>query len=677
MALNSSPEACAPAPATPRSSSSILPTLGGEPLTSARERAAAPGPSEQAGHSEHVVQFYESEQFLLDSVQRFVAAGLRSGQAAIVAATRPHLDELERRWMEDGLDLADARERAQYVPLEATETLSRLCVNGSPDAEQFERIIGATVAAAAARHPAGIVAFGELVALLTREGRHTEAMKLEDLWNGLAEKHQFALLCGYPLADFVSESGRRPFHRICHQHTRLVPAESYSGAGDEAERLGKVLSLQRKALALEQEIADREHAEDALRAAERRRDEFLATLAHELRNPLAPMRNAVEIMRLANRDYDTITTARGLVERQLDYLVRLVDDLLDVSRITRGRVELRTTLVDLRSITQLALEITEPLLAEKRQRLRVEQPGEPLLVQGDATRLAQVLSNLLNNSVAHSEPGSVITIRLSREEHQAVMQVADRGAGIAPELLPRVFEMFAVPTLASEGAPGGVGIGLTLVKYLVELHGGTVQARSDGLNTGSTFTVRLPLADTRGSGANDCSSVHRSPSADSSADGSASRSPGGDGSGPRDTPDAREAFDTEVDLPAPKRILVADDNRDAAASLAMILELDGHTVRTAYDGAEALLIAAEFEPDVLLLDIGMPRLDGYEAARLARAQPWGRRAKVVALTGWGLPEDRRRTQEAGFDHHLLKPCTPEALRAALGDIPAGTDDPPA
>jgi signal transduction histidine kinase len=252
--------------------------------------------------------------------------------------------------------------------------------------------------------------------------------------------------------------------------------------------------LTQKTAALELETGTRKRVEDALHEAERRRDEFLATLAHELRNPLAPMRNASEIMRLAAGDGATMAAARALIERQLDHLVRLIDDLLDVSRVTRGRLELRKQRIHLMTAVVMALETTRPVIERKRQELRVEAAGGPLMVDGDVTRLAQVLATLIDNSALYSEPGSSITVTLARDGGAAVVQVSDHGIGIVAELLPGVFDMFARPSPAGIGARSGLGIGLTLVKRLVELHGGSIEAQSEGLNRGSTFTVRLPLA---------------------------------------------------------------------------------------------------------------------------------------------------------------------------------------
>jgi signal transduction histidine kinase/ActR/RegA family two-component response regulator len=389
--------------------------------------------------------------------------------------------------------------------------------------------------------------------------------------------------------------------------------------------------------AAQQEITERRRAEarlreseEALRDADRRKDEFLATLAHELRNPLAPIRNAVEILRLTQADPVAAASARQLLERQLKHLVRLIDDLLDVSRITQGRLELRREKLDLAIALRMAVETSRPLIESRQHTLHVTAPAASYFVDADATRIAQVFANLLNNSAKYSPAGSSITVRVTREGAYSVTTISDNGVGIPHAMLTRVFEMFERVDREPEVAQDGLGIGLTLVRRLVELHGGTVTAQSEGLNRGSTFVVRLPLWETATAPAE----IH--PAVAESSDGAARR-----------------------------KILVVDDNRDSAMSLSLLLELDGHDVRRAYDGLEALEIADHFRPEVTLLDIGMPKLDGYGAARELRQREWAKDTLLVALTGWGQQEDKRLAREAGFDHHMVKPVDPETLRRLL------------
>jgi PAS domain S-box-containing protein len=380
------------------------------------------------------------------------------------------------------------------------------------------------------------------------------------------------------------------------------------------------------------DVTDRKRAEEALREADRRKDDFLATLAHELRNPLAPLRTGLHLLRLAGPDRATAEQALAVMERQLAQMVRLIDDLMDLSRITRGKLRLRKERVDLADVVRSAVETARPLIETSAHRLAVALPPEPVWLDADPTRLAQVLANLLNNAAKYTERGGDISLTAARAEGEVVVSVRDTGIGIAAEHLPRLFEMFSQAAPALERSQGGLGIGLALVEGLVEMHGGTVAAKSEGPGKGSELVVRLPVAD---------ASPVPAPSV-----------PGGERPG----------------ASLGRRVLVADDNRDAADSLATMLRLAGHEVHAAHDGQEAVEAAAWFRPEVALLDIGMPRLNGYEAARRIRELPWGKGVVLVAVTGWGQEEDRRRAREAGFDHHLTKPADPAAIERLLAGV---------
>jgi signal transduction histidine kinase/ActR/RegA family two-component response regulator len=359
-----------------------------------------------------------------------------------------------------------------------------------------------------------------------------------------------------------------------------------------------------------------------LRASDRRKDEFLAILAHELRNPLAPMLNSLHVLR-ASAEPVQRRHAVSVMDRQLGHLVRLVDDLLDVSRITTGKLELRTETVKLVEALEHAVERVQPEIQHKTQELVVDVGDDDLIVSGDAMRLTQIFSNLLQNASKFSERGGNISVRAERSGGEAVVSVRDNGDGIAPELLESIYDLFLQGDRSLERRQNGLGIGLTIVKRLVEMHRGSVVARSDGPGAGSEFSVRLPIAD---------------PVADSTC-----------------TPDTGQWVGSA------QRILLADDNRDSLESLALLLELQGNEVRTAPDGAHAVAEAEKFRPDVALLDVGMPRMNGYDACRLIRAQEWGRNMLLVALTGWGQEADRKRSQEAGFDQHFVKPVDPKVL----------------
>ena len=378
------------------------------------------------------------------------------------------------------------------------------------------------------------------------------------------------------------------------------------------------------------DITERKHVEELLREANREKDDFIATLAHELRNPLAPIRNAVHVLRTQRPAGAQAEWCGEVIERQVAQMTHLLDDLLDVSRLTRGHVQLRRRPLQLATAIEQAVEIAQPLVDAAGHRLTLTLPAEPLALQGDLTRLAQVFSNLLINAAKYTPPGGRITLAASRRGDEAVVAVTDTGIGIAAERMSHIFEMFGQVDSAIDRSQGGLGIGLSLARALIELHGGSISAQSEGPGKGSQFVVRLPLGD-------DAAVPAAGPV----------RAPG-----------------QAVPTPAgPLRVLIVDDLRDSADSLALLLRATGHEVEVAYGGMVALQTAETVRPDVVLLDLGMPELNGYEVCRRIRAQPWGAGVTIIAQTGWGQEEDRRRTTEAGFDHHLVKPIDFEALVA--------------
>lgn len=366
---------------------------------------------------------------------------------------------------------------------------------------------------------------------------------------------------------------------------------------------------------------------------DRRKDEFLAMLSHELRNPLAPILNAVQLLRLERDGNDVQHQARGIIERQAAHLARLVDDLLEVSRITTGRIRLDRVHSDLRDTVERAIESTAPLASKYDHELSVSMPEEPVWVYVDSTRMEQVVVNLLTNAFKYTEHGGRISLSLDQVEQEAILIVRDNGVGIAAELLPRIFDLFTQADRSLDRSEGGIGVGLTVVRKVVELHGGAVEASSDGAGCGSQFVVRLPLAE---------------------------------------QPIAMISTPTQSAAPSTiRRVLVVDDNRDAADSTALLLQAAGHEVRTAYTGTTALAAAATWRPHAILLDIGLPEMDGYEIAQRLRSDPNLRTICLIALTGYGQNIDRARSVEAGFDVHLVKPVDPTQLRdvvsSAIGD----------
>lgn len=388
------------------------------------------------------------------------------------------------------------------------------------------------------------------------------------------------------------------------------------------------------------DISERKAAEKALSEAGKRKDEFLATLAHELRNPLAPIRNAVEYLRLKGPVESDLQWAMDVIARQLEHMTRLVDDLLDVSRIARGKLELRRQRVDLMEIVRAAEETSRPIIEARDQRLTISAPSRPIYLEADAARLAQAISNLLNNAAKYTEPGGDILLVAGMRDASIVITVKDTGVGIPQEMLPHIFDMFMQVNRSRDRAQGGLGIGLTLVKRLVESHGGSIEAHSDGPGNGSEFIIRLPAQ---------AMSSLRQPGTETEHSPAAS----------------------------PLRILIVDDNVDAAITLETLLRLRGNLTRLAHDSIEALAAATELRPDVALLDLRSPKLDGYQLAKKIRLQSWGSSVSLVALTSFGDDqEDRRCSKTAEFDHHLVKPVDPGALMQLLAHLQSQPRTPP-
>jgi PAS domain S-box-containing protein len=379
------------------------------------------------------------------------------------------------------------------------------------------------------------------------------------------------------------------------------------------------------------DVTDRQHAMDVLQDNDRRKNRFLATLAHELRNPLAPVRNAVQLLRLKGNPEPDAAWAHAVIDRQVDHLTRLIEDLMDVSRISYGKLELRKERTTLSDVIAGAIESSRPAIESSRHQLVVRLPDTPLFLDADSVRLAQVFMNLLTNAAKYTKPGGTITLSAERQGSDVVVRVADTGVGLTPQQIPHLFEMFFQTEDVLKRTQGGLGIGLALVRHLVELHGGTVTASSDGPGRGSEFRVRLPLT---------LEPVREAPAPPAPA-----------------TPSPPRLTN--------RRVLVVDDNRDATLSLVQLLELSGAQARLAFDGEEALALIDGNEFDVALLDIGLPKVSGHDLARAIRARGWGRQTVLIALTGWGQEGDRELSRDAGFDHHLVKPVRPDELLSLL------------
>lgn len=448
--------------------------------------------------------------------------------------------------------------------------------------------------------------------------------------------------------------GLDSFRRV-HQNAPDIPVVVLTGINDEELGNQAVQSgaqdylikgqvnsaVLRRALryAIERSRIEKELRRRAEQLAEmdRRKDEFLATLAHELRNPLAPIRNSLHILRLSGGDGFASKRVLEMLERQVSHMVRLVDDLMEVSRITRGKIDLRKERIELTAILRSAVEISQPLIESAHHQLAITLPPDPVILEADAVRLSQVIANLLNNAAKYTEEGGRIWLTARCEGGEAVISVRDSGLGIPADMLPRVFDMFAQVDRTLKRSQGGLGIGLTLARTLMEMHGGSIEARSDGPGRGSEFILRLPIT------------LNDLPEGEGGPGGDSLQSAG-----------VRQ-----------QRVLVVDDNRDGADSLVMLLKFLGADAHAVYDASSVLKALRIYRPVVVFLDIGMAGMDGHEVARLIRQTPEFRGVLLIAMTGWGQEEDRRRSKESGFDYHLVKPVNADALQAVLGSLSSG------
>jgi PAS domain S-box-containing protein len=456
-------------------------------------------------------------------------------------------------------------------------------------------------------------------------GRHISLVIPPDR---IAEEDEIiaSLKAGKRIEHFETERMRKDGRRITVSLT-ISPIKDDSGNVVGASKIVRDVSEQK------QMMDDLQRLAADLSAADQRKNEFLATLAHELRNPLAPMSNMLEVLKRADNDGEILKRAHETIERQLNQMIRLVDDLLDMNRITHDRLELRRSEVELESVIQQAVEVARPLIDAAHQELIVQLPKEPVYLNADRARLAQVFGNLLNNSCKYTKPNGRIALNAKRVDDEVLVTVRDNGAGIPPDKLGSIFDMFMQVDRSSERSQGGLGIGLTLVKRLVEMHGGSIEARSEGEGLGSEFIVHLlvvsrPAATLPAAGASPESSSER-------------------------------------------RVMIVDDNIDSAESLSMLLEITGNKTLVAHDGIEALEGVEKYRPEVILLDIGLPKLDGHEVCRRVRELPWAKDIVIIALTGWGQEDDRRKSEEAGFNGHLVKPVDYDRLLELLGKLTNG------
>ena len=596
---------------------------------------------------DHIVRFYDDDSFLCEMVTHFFLEGHRQGASSIVIATAEHRNAIERGLAAGGMDVADAKSQGRLVMVDAEEALLSFTIGGLErgvlDPTAFAKQIGGLLERAEAASPAGLVrAYGEMVDLLLRRGNQSALLHLEELWNDLRATRTFQLYCAYRLSHLDRAEDREPFEDICRLHSHVLPAESYDEQTSPEERRRQVTYLQQRARALQTEIEERKklhrdlkEERENLREANRRKDEFLAMLSHELRNPLNPILTALDLMDM--RGDENSRRERDIIRRQAKHLAALVEDLLDVSRVTGGKITLRKEPMEIATVVARAIEMASPLLEQRAHLLKLAVAQHGLLVDADPIRLPQVFANLLLNAAKYTERGGRILVSAKRVDWEIVVEVADNGIGLAPELLRTMFEPFVQGSRTLDRTEGGIGLGLALVRSLTQLHGGSVSARSEGAGTGSVFAVRLPA-------------MSQPPRTRS------------------EEPMALVEPELDRHVPAQKeRVLIVDDNTDCALGFAEVVRLLGHEVEVAYDGPRALQIASRFKPTIALVDIGLPVMDGYQLARKLREGAAEHTLKLVAVTGYGEEANRAMSLEAGFDLHTVKPVELNSLRSILGN----------
>ena len=603
--------------------------------------------------SDHFVQFYEADTSLLNSLSGFISKGLSSGGGAVIIATKAHRDGLESKLMGAGVDITTASASGKYVSLDAAETLSKFMVNGSPEAGRFTDLMSRVIAGVTdGRH--SVRAFGEMVALLWEQGNYDGAIRLEELWNDLQKTHSFSLFCAYPMSGFGGESLITPLNGVCRAHSRVIPAESYADLADKDERLRAIIQLQQKSKTLEAEIRQREIVQQELRAsltreqlaraeaetANRLKDEFLATVSHELRTPLNAIMGWSYILRQRSVDQATMERALETIDRNAKSQAQLIEDILDVSRVITGKLHLSMEPVDLAAVINYSIDSIQLAANSKEIQLAVMLDPSARHTLGDAGRLQQVVWNLLSNAIKFTPVGGRVEVRVEQVNQDVQISVSDNGAGISPSFLPFIFDRFRQADGTMTRTHGGLGLGLAIVRHLVELHGGSIKAYSAGENCGSTFTIKLPLVPQK--------------RAQSKAEIGGSWT--------------TDKLDRHVPVLNDVRILLVDDNQDSLLLLSNVLSERHARVQTASSVGEALDVLEWFKPDVVVSDLAMPDEDGYSLISKLRLAENGKETPAVALTALVRIEDRTRALSAGFNMFVPKPVEPTELITAIASL---------
>jgi signal transduction histidine kinase/ActR/RegA family two-component response regulator len=612
----------------------------------------------------HCAQFYDTDSFLLNSLRGFVGTGLSAGDAVLIVATKAHREELDNQLTIAGFDIFEAIAAGSYLSLDAADTLAKFMVGDMPDPSRFTKTVGGIIRKAA-QGGRKVRIFGEMVSLLWAEEKSDAAIRLEELWNDLGKTDPFLLFCAYPMHVFGRDALAAPLMRICAEHSEVIPAESYTALETQDQRLRAVLQLQQKARSLEAEIAERKKAEEGLRAslvreqmarteaetANRMKDEFLATVSHELRTPLNAIMGWSHMLRSGRLDPKVVQRALETIHRNAKAQAQLVEDILDVSRMITGKLRLDMEPVDVASVINAAIDAVQLAAESKGINLKVTLDPSARHTFGDASRLQQVVWNLLSNAIKFTPAGGSVELRLRRLDANIELLVTDTGQGINTEFLPFVFDRFRQADATSTRQIGGLGLGLAIVRHLVELHGGTVAALSDGEDCGATFVITLPLA-----GERDRAKYRRSVT------------------GTLRPIDEMQAAMAPAPLLDNIQVLLVDDDEDTLQLLTVSLNESHATVQTASSVAEALELLEWFQPDVLVSDLAMPGEDGYSLISKLRAfeAEKGRHTPAVALTSYVRIEDRTRALSAGFNMFVPKPIQSNELIVAIASLAEST-----